>query len=144
MNLSYTLPALFALALPLPCDAGLQAGDPTSPGLNYDEAMVDNYTLPDPLLTRDGRRITPTDEWNPLRRDEILHDFSDLMYGHTPKLPVKLRAETTATRQDAVDGLATRTLVTLRFFDAPDAPQIQLMLYVPNHAKQPTPVFLGL
>jgi hypothetical protein len=125
---------------------GLPAAESASHGRNYDESKVLPYTLPDPLLARDGRRITTTNEWTTLRRGEILKDFRDLMYGHTPKLPIKLRAETTATRKDAVNGLATRTLVTLRFFDDPTAPSIHLMLYVPNNnsAKKPAPVFLGL
>jgi hypothetical protein len=55
-----------------------------------------------------------------------------------------VRAEVTSTRVDAVDGLATRTLVTLRFFDDPAAPRIHLILYVPNAVAQPAPVFLGL
>lgn len=135
--LSWTL--LLALT-----SATLHAAESSSHGRNYDEAKVVPYTLPDPLLTRDGHRITTTNEWNVLRRGEILQDFRDLMYGHTPKLPIKLRAETTATRKDAVGGLATRTQVTLRFFDDPAAPQIHLMLYVPNSAKKPAPVFLGL
>lgn len=140
MNLPRLSPLFLALAL---CATTLPAAE-SSHGRNYDEAKVAPYTLPDPLLARDGHRITTTNEWNSLRRGEILQDFRDLMYGHTPKLPIKLRAETTATRKDAVGGLATRTLVTLRFFDDPAAPKIHLMLYVPNGAKKPAPVFLGL
>ena len=33
------------------------------------------------------------------------------MYGHTPKLPIKLRAEVIATRRDAVEGLVVMCLV---------------------------------
>ncbi len=146
MKLSQLVPVLVALVGALLNGATLHAADSTSQGRNYDESKVAPYTLPDPLLARDGHRITTTNEWRTLRRGEILQDFRDLMYGHTPKLPIKLRTETTSTRKDAVGGLATRTLVTLRFFDDPTAPSIQLMLYVPNNhaAKKPAPVFLGL
>ena len=102
----------------------------TSHGRNYDEANVGNYTVPDPFLCKDGRRVTDVDSWITIRRKEILRDFRDLMYGHTPKLPVTLRSEVIAIRKDAVNGLATRTLVTLRFYDDPNAPHINLMLYV--------------
>lgn len=146
MNLSRVLPLLAAIPFLSAIATGLHAAESTSHGRNYDESKVLPYTLPDPLLARDGHRVVSTNEWNTLRRGEILHDFRDLMYGHTPKLPLQLRAETIATRKDAVEGLATRTLVTLRFFADPAAPSIQLMLYVPNHngAKKPAPVFLGL
>ena len=120
------------------------AAPPTSHGRNYEEANVGTYTLPDPLLGQDGRRVTTPETWTSKRRGEILRDFRDLMYGHTPELPVKLRAEVLAQRTDAVNGLATRTVVRLRFFDDPAAPKIDLMLYVPNGANKPVPGFLGL
>ena len=122
----------------------VQAARSTSHGRNYVEADVGAYTLPDPLLGEDGRRVTDTDSWITVRRREILRDFRDLMYGHTPELPVTLRTEIVGIRKDAVNGLATRTLVTLRFFDDPSAPRINLMLYIPNKATKPAPVFLGL
>jgi len=121
-----------------------QAQVPTCSGLNYDEAKVGSYTLPDSLLSKDGHRIMDASGWIAVRRGEILKDFRDLMYGHTPKLPIMLRAETIATRKDALNGLASRTLVRLRFFDDPNAPHIDLMLYVPKEATAPVPVFLGL
>ncbi|MFC1636314.1 acetylxylan esterase [Planctomycetota bacterium] len=116
----------------------------TSHGRNYVEANVGIYTLPDSLLGKDGRRVTDTNSWIAVRRGEILRDFRDLMYGHNPELPVTLRTEVVATRKDAVNGLATRTLITLRFFDDPHAPRINLMLYVPKKTTKPVPVFLGL
>jgi len=40
--------------------------------------------------------------------------------------------------------LATRTIVKLHFFDDPQAPQIELMYYLPNKKAGPVPMFLGL
>src|SRR5688572_11814198 len=111
--------------------------------LNYDESKVGDYTVPDPLLSKDGKRIVDPKSWRDTRRPEILRDFRELMYGHTPELPVKLRAQVAATRKDAIDGLATRTIVRLQFFDDPKAPQIELMVYVPNKKAGPVPMFLG-
>ena len=114
------------------------------PKWNSDESKVAPYTLPDPLLCEDGTRVMDARTWQAKRRGEILHSFSTQMYGRTPELSSKVSAEVTATRTNAVDGLATRTLITLRFFDDPAAPRINLMLYVPNAAVKPAPVFLGL
>lgn len=111
--------------------------------LNYDESKVGEFKVPDPLLGKDGKRITDAASWKASRRSEILRDFRDLMYGHTPELPIKLRAEIVATRKDAIDGLATRTIVNLRFFDDPKAPHIELMVYLPNKRTKPAPMFLG-
>jgi hypothetical protein len=112
--------------------------------LNYDESKVGGYTVPDPLLGKDGNRITDPTSWRHKRRDEILREFRDLMYGHTPELAIKRRAQVVSIRKDAVDGLATRTIVNLHCFDDPKAPRIELMYYLPNKANRPVPMFLGL
>lgn len=120
------------------------AAPPTSHGRNYDESKVREYTLPDPLIDKGGQPVEDAEVWTNHRRGEILSEFRDLMYGHTPALPFQLRAEVRDVRSDAVGGLATRSLVTLKFFDDPDAPTIDLMVYLPNQAKRPVPLFLGL
>src|SRR5262245_14266365 len=65
------------------------------------------------------------------------------MYGHTPQLPIKLRPEVVSTLTDAVDGLATRTIVKLHPFDGPKASHIELMYYIPNKKIRPVPMLLG-
>ena len=45
---------------------------------NYDEAKVPKYTLPDPLLSSEGTRITTSHEWQQKRRPEILRLFDEL------------------------------------------------------------------
>src|SRR5262245_28486323 len=112
--------------------------------LNYDESKVGDYTVPDPLLGKDGKRVTDAVSWKATRRNEVLRDFRDLMYGHTPELPIKLRPQVVSTRKDAVDGLATRTIVKLHLFDDPKAPYIELMVYLPNQQTKAVPMFLGL
>lgn len=113
-------------------------------GRNYDEAKVRPYRLPDPLAGPDGATIRSANAWVNRRRPQILNDFRDLMYGHTPDLPIELRSEVVAVHEDAVDGLATRKIVRLRFFDDPAAPHIDLMVYIPNDANEPAPAFLGM
>jgi len=112
--------------------------------LNYDESKVGEYVVPDPLLGKDGKRVADAAAWKAARRGEILRDFRDLMYGHTPELPIKLKSNVVSTRKDAVGGLATRTIVKVQFFDDPQAPQIELMVYLPNKKTRPVPMFLGL
>src|SRR5262249_37286424 len=107
------------------------------------ESMVGDYTVPDPLLSKDGKRMTDAAAWRNARRSETLRDFRNVMYGHTPEMEVKLRPQVVATRRDAIDGLATRTLVNLHFFDDPNAPHVELMVYVPNNKAGPVSMFLG-
>ena len=48
--------------------------------LNYDESRVGDCAVPDPLLGKDGKRITDPTSWRHQRRSELLQDFRDLMY----------------------------------------------------------------
>jgi hypothetical protein len=120
----------------------VQAAQPSE--RNTDESKVGSYTLPELLVTQDGRPVADVALWRNVRRGELLAGFAASTYGRTPALPVQPRATIIATRRDAVDGLATRTLVEIRFFADPAAPKITLMLYVPNAVRGPAPVLLGL
>ncbi len=131
------------LVLSLIYPGNLQAAPDTSHGRNYEESRVEPYTVPDPLESTDGKRASSPTDWKASHRPEILKNFKDLMYGNTPEIPYQLRAEKIAIRKDAVNGLATRTIVRLRFFDDTAAPHLDLMLYTPNEASEPVPVFLG-
>src|SRR5688572_22864310 len=51
---------------------------------NYDEAKVDAYTLPDPLLLQNGRRVSDAKTWFDLRRPEILKAYQQEIYGRVP------------------------------------------------------------
>ncbi|MBI5766665.1 MAG: acetylxylan esterase [Verrucomicrobia bacterium] len=122
----------------------VHAASAPRPPRNTDESKVGAYVLPELLVAKDGRRIATPAQWRDMRRGELLADFATSTYGRTPALPFRVRAQTLATRTDAVDGLATRTLVELRLFDDPAASKITLMLYVPNAARGPVPALLGL
>jgi hypothetical protein len=120
----------------------LRAQEP--PDTNYDESKVPPYTLPDPLICFDGRRVTNVTLWRETRRPEILRAFATNVYGRTPRLATQLRFQTTETDAQALAGLATRKQVTIRLFAKADAPWIDLLMYLPNHVVKPVPVFLGL
>ena len=141
--LSWLEAAIPVLLLSLAGMSDVVAQD-NSYGRNYEEAKVQPYTVPDPLLKPDGSRVKDVEDWESWRRADVLRDFQDLMYGHTPDMPVRLQAKMVTSRSDAVDGLATRTILNLELFDDSDAPRIQLMLYLPNDVVGPVPVFLGL
>jgi hypothetical protein len=56
---------------------------------NYDESDIPPYTLPDPLVMQDGRRVTSAEMWYKERRPELVNLFKDNIYGRVPeeKLP---------------------------------------------------------
>ena len=115
------------------------------PKRNYDEAKVPAYTLPDPLVCADGRKVTDVETWEQKRRPELLQLFADQIYGHAPQ-PGRGRAkfEVTSIATNALDGKATRKEITIWLTGAAKGPSMNLLLYLPNRAKQPAPAFLGM
>src|SRR5208283_5906929 len=58
-------------------------GDPKSPyAANYDEAKANPYpNLPDPLVLKDGKKVTSAKMWWEKRRPEIVEEFDREIYG---------------------------------------------------------------
>ena len=52
---------------------------------NYDESKVKAFTLPDPLVCKDGTKVTTAEQWWTKRRPEIVEDFDREVYGRVPK-----------------------------------------------------------
>ena len=48
---------------------------PTGHVSNYDEAKAGGYTLPDPLVLKNGERVREAETWVKRRRPEILEDY---------------------------------------------------------------------
>jgi hypothetical protein len=114
------------------------------PEIIYDEAKVPKYTLPDPLVLANGQRVTDAQTWINVRRPEILAMFEKYMYGKTPSQPVKMTFEVRSVAKDALGGKATRKEVRIHFGPDPNGPKMDLLVYLPNAAQKPVPMFLGL
>lgn len=114
------------------------------PEILYDESKVPAYTLPDPLMMANGQRVRDTATWQQTRRPEILRLFEQYVYGKSPRRPAAMKFEVRSVATDALGGKATRKEVTIRFSDQADGPKMELLLYLPNGAQKPAPVFLGL
>lgn len=126
----------FAVSLP----TFSQTAEPVA---NYDEAKVGSFSLPDPLQSANGKRVTTKADWT-RRRTELLQLFADNVYGQTPSRPVRLRFQQTGLNESALNGLGVRKQVSIYFTDYPQIPPIEVLLYVPKAARQPAPVFVGL
>jgi hypothetical protein len=111
---------------------------------NYDESKIPPYTLPDPLVLADGRKVTDAETWRKQRRPEILRLFETQMYGRSPGRPAGLRFEVTSVDEQALGGKAVRKQVTIHFSEKQDGPRMALLIYLPKEAKRPVPAFLGL
>ena len=133
------LGALAALA-----GLGILSGRADPVDVNYDEAKVAAYVLPDPLTLPNGERVVDAQTWREKRRPEILRLFEEHVYGRGPRLPQKVAFEVTSLEPRALGGKATRKEVTVWLTGQKDGPQMRLLLYVPNQGPKPAPAFLGL
>jgi hypothetical protein len=111
---------------------------------NYDEQKVPDYTLPDPLVLADGGRVSDAATWNQRRRSEILRLFQQHVYGKSPGRPEKMKFEVRSVAEDALDGKATRKEVAVLFAGDAAGPKMDILLYLPNAAPKPVPLFVGL
>ena len=122
-------------------------GDPTSPNAaNFDESKVAPYTLPDPLVLKNGRRVTSAEAWWKARRPQIVADFDNEMYGHVPANVPKVTWEVVRTRHETVDNVTVVTKDLVGHVDNSAYPLItvnlQMTLTTPEHASGPVPVML--
>ncbi|HNQ74146.1 MAG TPA: acetylxylan esterase [Verrucomicrobiota bacterium] len=114
------------------------------PDVLQEESRVPSYTLPDPLVSTDGSRVTTAGQWLRQRRPELLRLFAENVYGVAPSGPARCRFETTSQVTNALHGLAIRKEVTVWLTGDTNGPGLELLIYIPNPPRAPVPAFLGL
>jgi dipeptidyl aminopeptidase/acylaminoacyl peptidase len=111
---------------------------------DYDESKVPAYTLPDALLLANGKKVADARAWTEERRPELLRQFAAHVYGRTPGSGPPARYAVRETEPRALGGKATRTQVSITFGEGAVQRSLDLLMYLPNAARGPVPVFLGL
>lgn len=109
---------------------------------NYDESKIPEFTLPNPLVTESGDRVSDAKTWNAVRRPEIFGHFKSKVYGRGPE-PCAIRYEPVNENTNSLGGKAVRREVDVFFGDSSDAHSMRLLIYTPSTAK-PVAAFLGL
>jgi hypothetical protein len=111
---------------------------------NYDEAKVPPYTLPDPLTTSKGKKVTDRATWMKLRRPELLKIFEENEYGRMPGKPQHLQFRTPEIDANAIGGTAVRKQIQVSFSSRQAGPSMNILMYLPKERSHPVPVFVGL
>ncbi len=105
-------------------------------------------SLPDPLVSKDGRRVTTPEDWWKRRRPEIVADFDREIYGRVPANVPAVTWRVTRTTQDAVDSVPVVTKTIVGHLDNSAYPpidvNIQLTLTTPAKAAGPVPLIMEL
>jgi hypothetical protein len=123
------------------------SGDPKSPNAaNVDEAKVPSYTLPDPLVLKDGKKVTSPEMWWKQRRPEIVEDFDREVYGRMPAKTPGVHWEVASITNEKSGEVPIVTKKLVGHVDNATYPpvtvDIQLTLSIPANAGGPVPVIM--
>ena len=115
--------------------------------VNYYESKANPYpTLPDPLVLKNGQRVTTAEMWWKQRRPEIVEEFDREIYGRVPKEVPAVKWEVTSTTQETNGDVPVITKQLEGHVDNSSCPSIsvdiQLTLTTPARATGPVPVML--
>jgi len=123
-------------------------GDPKSPNAaNYDETRATpNPNLPDPLLLKNGKKVTTAQIWWHDRRPEIVEDFEREIYGRVPNNTPKVNWEVVSTTKEMNGEIPVITKKLIGHVDNSAYPlvtvNIDLTLTTPAKASGPVPVMM--
>jgi len=112
--------------------------------VNYDEAKVGTYTLPDPLVLANGKPVRDAKTWYKKRRPEIVRLFEENQYGRAPGRPKAMSFDVFDKGTPAFGGKAIRKQITIYFTADKKGPKLDLLEYLPAAAKKPVPLLLDI
>ncbi len=124
------------------------SGNPSAPNAaNTDESKATQYTsLPDPLILKNGKKVTDAKTWWNKRRPEIVEDFDREIYGRVPKNIPKVTWEVVSVTNDTSQKIPAITKKLIGHVDNSSYPaitvNIDLTLTTPANAKGPVPVIM--
>jgi hypothetical protein len=125
--------------------------DPQSPNVvNYDESKANLIysSLPDPLVLKNGKRVTSAKQWWTVRRPEIVADFDREVLGRVPARVPKVTWEVVSAKHEDAGGVPVVTKRLSGHVDNSAWPAIRvnidLLLTTPANAAGPVPVIMEL
>jgi hypothetical protein len=127
---------------------GANPNDPNAPNaVNYDEAKANPYPkLPDPLVLKNGKRVTSAKVWWNQRRPEIVEDFDREVYGRVPKSAPAVKWEVVSIVNETKFGIPVITKQIVGHVDNSSYPEItvdiQLTLTTPANVLKAVPVMM--
>lgn len=111
--------------------------------LNYDESKIPLYTLPDPLVMENGKKVVSQSDWTDKRRPEILRLFETQIYGKAPAHTKDLHFKVLSEDRYALNNMATRKEIAI-YFTKGEEHSMTILMYIPNKRQGAVPLFFGL
>lgn len=112
--------------------------------INEIESEVLPYTLPDPLMMPNGKRVANIEQWTQLQRPYLYHLFEQYEYGRYPDQDISIHYQIRETSDHALNNTAVRKQVRIFLKPTDSSVYIDVLMYLPKKAKNAVPVFLGL
>lgn len=123
------------------------SGNPSAPNAaNRFEDKVNRYTLPDPLTTKDGRKVKDAKMWWNVRRPEIVRDFENEIYGRVPDNIPQVKWQVLSARDTSIGNFPIKQKILKGIVDNSSYPavsvEIELLVATPADAKQSVPLVM--
>jgi hypothetical protein len=123
------------------------SGNPKDPNAaNSSEDKVNKYTLPDPLVLKNGKKVKTVQEWNQLRRPEIIADFENEIYGKLPSNIPNVRWQVVSVKDTTIGNQAIKEKLLKGIVNNSAYPslkvEINLLLATPANINKSVPVVL--
>ncbi|MFI5133298.1 MAG: alpha/beta hydrolase family protein [Chitinophagales bacterium] len=112
--------------------------------VNYNEDSVGTYTLPDPLIFKNGIAVKDARTWLNKRRPEIIHLYEENQFGKMPPRPAELHFKVFDKGTLVFDGKAIRKQVTVYFTKDTGSHKMDLLIYLPAKNIKPSPLLLQI
>lgn len=112
---------------------------------SVNESDAAEYTLPDPLMSDSGKKITAAADWHNFRRPEIMKLLQKYEYGEVFPRPDEMSFQLLDRRENALGGKAVRKEIRIScsMFSG-ESISFTVLIYQPSGAAAPVPAFLGL
>lgn len=93
---------------------------------------IDPNRLPDLLTAEDGRKITSKEEWEAIRRPEIVRFFQEEVFGVCPPKPEKMTFTCVSHDETALEGTAILDTIEIAFEAPKGRYAFQLHMFLPK------------
>lgn len=113
---------------------------------NSSEEKVNQYTLPDALVLKNGKKVKNAQEWLEKRKPEIVEDFESEIYGRLPKNIPSVTWRVVAVKDTVIGNQAIKEKTLKGIVDNSAYPaikvEINLLVATPAQANKQVPVVL--
>ncbi len=123
------------------------SGDPSAPNAaNSDESKINTYTLPDPLVLKNGNSVKTSEAWWEKRRPEIVEDFESEIYGRLPENIPNVAWEVVSVKDTTNGSYPVKEKTLKGIVDNSSYPnisvEIELLVVTPANSEKPVPLVL--